>query len=66
MKSKFVSYLYGTVPLGLGRAGLNIPFSPIGISIKITGLIVPAIAMDVTVPPVEAVIVTPFIVTSPF
>ena len=50
---------------GFGVAGLNIPFSPTGISIKTIGFIVPATATLPAIFPVSALIVTPLIVTSP-
>ena len=65
MKSIFLSYLYGTLCPGVGVAGLNIPLSPTGISMYMIGLIVPATAIELIVPPVPE-IVTPLIVTSPF
>ena len=44
---------------------MKIPFSPTGISINTIGLIVPATAIELTPPPLPAVIVTPLIVTVP-
>ena len=55
----------GWNPSGFKVAGLNIPFSPSGISINIIGFIVPATAIDPAVFPVSAFIITPSRVISP-